>query len=73
MGYDLINKKHVDAVSVKCSDLLCCPFCGGIADIVRLEYQNKKYYKVFCTKCNVRQYRKRKKHKAISDWNQRAI
>jgi len=59
-----------DAVGL--NELLPCPFCGGKAKILRLEHEHKKYYKIYCTKCNVRQYRKRKKHEAIKAWNTRA-
>ena len=53
------------------TELKPCPFCGGEPEIIRLKYNCRRYYKISCKKCNIRQYRKRKKHEAVSEWNTR--
>lgn len=49
-----------------------CPFCGGEADVV-IGGEHKKKYKVYCTKCQVRQYWHSTRKKAVDAWNLRCV
>lgn len=53
-----------------------CPFCGGKCDIVRGEsvsdaLRHGRFWRVFCTRCQVRQLLHKTKDEAVKAWNHR--
>lgn len=57
-------------------ELKPCPFCGGRCDIVRGEsvsdaWRHGRFWRVFCTKCQVRQLFHKTKKESIKAWNHR--
>lgn len=56
------------------TELLPCPFCGGKADFVRSCFAGlaRTQWRVFCTRCQVRQLRHPSRPAAARVWNRRA-
>ena len=52
---------------------LNCPFCGGTARIIAgwNSTTERKKFKVYCTRCQVRQVLQKTKKGAIEMWNRR--
>lgn len=69
------NIKKTDAVSIRTSELLDCPFCGKDAEIDDAydEYEGVQYWEVCCNNCWAVTCRKLTKEEAALFWNQRAI
>ena len=55
-----------------------CPFCGGACKTIQGEatedvWAHGKFWRAYCTKCQVRQLFHRSEAKAIGAWNHRVI
>ncbi len=53
------------------SELKCCPFCGGEADIQCVPTFEGKHYYGLCLKCKVRTRYRDTESEAVTDWNTR--
>ena len=54
-------------------ELKPCPFCGGVADVIRGDRLNGRpiWFKVFCQGCQNRTWNHPRKINAVAAWNAR--
>ena len=67
LGSDDESKARPD---VGCTELLCCPFCGGAGQIIE-RIEPRPYFAGNCTRCGATGSRWEEKHNAIKAWNRR--